>query len=174
MALRFRAPGETPYFRHGDAVLPPVTFKTFFGEFAGRPTAGGWLRVDPAWEAEHITTEDVPILGRVTCARALLPQLRGALGEIERAGLARLIDAGDYGGCYGPRFLNRDPGAGISHHAWGAAVDINVSGNLFGRVPTMDQRIVAIFERWGFTWGGRWLVPDGMHFEFVGAAPVAG
>jgi D-alanyl-D-alanine carboxypeptidase len=24
-----------------------------------------------------------------------------------------------------------------------------------------------VFERWGFTWGGRWLVPDGMHFEFL-------
>jgi hypothetical protein len=25
---------------------------------------------------------------------------------------------------------------------------------------------VEIFDRWGFTWGGSWLVPDGMHFEF--------
>ncbi len=173
-ALRLRAPGETPYFRHGDAVLPPVTFKTIFGEFAARPTADGWLRVDPAWEAEHIATEAVPILGDVRCARALFPQLRGAMEEIRRAGLARLIDTGDFGGCYGPRFLNRDPGAGISHHAWGAALDLNVSQNLFGRVPTMDQRLVAIFERWGFTWGGRWLVPDGMHFEFVGATAVGG
>jgi hypothetical protein len=23
----------------------------------------------------------------------------------------------------------------------------------------------AIFERWEFTWGGRWLLPEGMHFE---------
>ena len=27
--------------------------------------------------------------------------------------------------------------------------------------------MVKIFEQWGFTWGGQWLVPDGMHFEFV-------
>jgi hypothetical protein len=26
--------------------------------------------------------------------------------------------------------------------------------------------LVAIFRRWGFTWGGRWMRPDGMHFEF--------
>ena len=26
---------------------------------------------------------------------------------------------------------------------------------------------MKILEDWGFTWGGRWLVPDGMHFEFV-------
>jgi hypothetical protein len=24
-------------------------------------------------------------------------------------------------------------------------------------------------ERWGFTWGGRWLVPDPAHFEWVRA-----
>jgi D-alanyl-D-alanine carboxypeptidase len=30
---------------------------------------------------------------------------------------------------------------------------------------------VAIFERWGFTWGGRWLVLDGMHFELLSQRP---
>jgi hypothetical protein len=29
----------------------------------------------------------------------------------------------------------------------------------------MDPRIVEIFDRWGFVWGGRWSTPDGMHFE---------
>jgi hypothetical protein len=111
----------------------------------------------------------------VTCARALFPQMRGALGDLERTGLGHLIDPGDYGGCYAPRFLSRDPAAGISHHAWGAAIDVNVSRNPFGRVASMDPRVVAAFERWGFTWGGRWLVPDGMHFDFVRAvaAPPA-
>jgi hypothetical protein len=35
----------------------------------------------------------------------------------------------------------------------------------------MDPRVVEIFERWGFEWGGRWLVPDPMHFEFVRFVP---
>jgi D-alanyl-D-alanine carboxypeptidase-like protein len=173
--LRVRAPGETPYFRHGDAVLPPITLKEAFGEFAARSRGDGWLDVDPAWVRTHVRTAAVPILGRVTCASALFPQLRGALGDLERAGLGHLLDPGDFGGCFAPRFLSRDPGAGISHHAWGAAIDVNVSSNPFGRVPSMDPRIVEAFERWGFTWGGRWLVPDGMHFDFIRAvvAPAA-
>jgi hypothetical protein len=115
----------------------------------------------------HITVAQVPILGTVQCNRALIPQLRGALEQVEREGLAHLIDPADYAGCYSSRFVNRNPEAGISHHAWGVAVDINASRNPFGATPHQDPRIVAIFQQWGFTWGGQWLVPDGMHFEFV-------
>jgi hypothetical protein len=165
--LRVRGPGETPFFRHGDAVLAPVRIKEVFGEFAAAPLPGGYLRLDPAWVAENIRVATVPILGRVQCNRALIPQLRGALGDLEAEGLGHLLDPGDYGGCYSPRFLNRIPAAGISHHTWGLAVDVNVSTNQFGRVPHQDLRVVAAFERWGFTWGGHWLLPDGMHFEFV-------
>jgi hypothetical protein len=31
----------------------------------------------------------------------------------------------------------------------------------------MDPRIVDIFRRWGFAWGGTWVRPDGMHFEYA-------
>jgi hypothetical protein len=103
----------------------------------------------------------------------MIPQLREALAEVEREGLAKFIDRKDYAGCYSGRFLNRNPEAGISHHAWGIAFDINASTNQFGQTPHLDSRIVAIFRKWGFTWGGRWLLPDGMHFEFV-SFPAAG
>jgi len=165
--LRVRGPGETPFFRQGDAVLPPVRLKVLFGEFAGRPIAGGYLDVDPGWVRTHIVVNRVPILGRVRCNRALIPQLRGALAEVEREGLAKFLDRKDYAGCYSSRFLNRNPEAGISHHAWGVAFDVNASTNQFGQTPHLDSRVVAVFRKWGFTWGGRWLLPDGMHFEFV-------
>jgi hypothetical protein len=166
MPLRIRGPGETPYFRQGDAVLPQVRLKELFGEFAAAPV-GGYLRMDPRWEAAHIGTARVPLLGAVRCNRGILPQLRGALREVESEGLGHTVDPAEFGGCYSPRFLLRDPHAGLSHHAWGIAVDINVAANPFGRAPTQDHRLVAIFERWGFTWGGRFLIPDGMHFEFA-------
>jgi hypothetical protein len=164
--VQIRGPGETPFFRQGDAVLPPVLLKVLFGEFAAAPVAGGYLTIDPAWVATHIVVASVPVLGHVRCNRALIPQLRGALSEIESQGLARLLNPADYAGCYSPRFLNRNPETGISHHAWGVALDTNVSANPFGETPHQDPRIVAIFGRWGFTWGGSWLKPDGMHFEF--------
>jgi hypothetical protein len=165
--LRLRGPGETPFFRHGDAVLPLVRVKELFGEFAGRPQPDGTVAIDPGWLSENITTASVPLLGPVRCHKALIPQLTAAMDEIGRRGLGGLVRATDFGGCFSPRFLNRDSESGLSRHAWGIAVDLNVSENPFGSVPALDQRLVEILERWGFTWGGRWLVPDGMHFEFL-------
>jgi len=164
--VRVRAPGETPFFRQGDAVLPPVSLKMLFGEFAAKPTPGqpGYLTLDPAWVRTHIATERVPLLGNVTCNIALFPQIRGAIKELIDEGLAEAITS--YSGCYSHRFVNRNPEAAISHHTWGVALDINVPQNPFGAIPHQDSRMVAVFERWGFIWGGTFVLPDGMHFEY--------
>ncbi len=170
--LRVRALGEAPYLRHGDAVLPQVRVKQTFGEFAAAETSGGNLRVDPAWTKRFIVTAQLPVLGSVRCHKRVVAQLRRAMDEVERAGLASSIRPDDFGGCFFPRYLSQDPDAGISHHSWGIAFDVNVGDNAFGKPPQLDPRIVDIVERWGFTWGGRWLVPDGMHFEYVRSVPA--
>jgi hypothetical protein len=36
----------------------------------------------------------------------------------------------------------------------------------------MDRRVVAVFTSLGFQWGGEWLIPDGMHFEYLTAPPA--
>jgi hypothetical protein len=165
--IRVRRLGDTPRFRHGDAVLPPVRIKELFGEFAAAGQPDGSLRLDEAWTHANIVTADVPVLGDVRCHRRIVPPLRSAMSEIARRGLAGLIDASDFGGCFSPRHLNQEKTGGLSHHSWGIAFDINVSENPFGVQGRLDPRIVAVMERWGFTWGGHWLIPDGMHFEFL-------
>jgi hypothetical protein len=164
--VQVRAPGETPYFRAGDAVMPPVLIKALFGEFAARPTPGrpGYLQIQPSWVRRHIVTTRVPVLGAVTCNRAIVPQLRGAMADLQHRGLGSLVQS--YDGCFAPRFINRDPSAMISHHAWGVAIDLNASTNPFGAQPHQDPRLVRTMERWGFIWGGTFIVPDGNHFEY--------
>lgn len=125
----------------------------------------GFIRPDPAWVSAYIVNASVPILGSVTCNRLMIPQLAAALAEIERDGLASLIDPADYGGCYVPRFIDRDPSLPLSMHAFGLAVDLNVSQNPLGSSGQMDQRVISIFEKWGFRWGGTFSRPDPMHFE---------
>jgi hypothetical protein len=164
--VQVRAPGETPYFRSGDAVLPPVMIKALFGEFAARPAPGrpGYLDIDPAWVRSQVVTVRVPLIGHVTCNRAFVPQLRDAMSSLERRGLGDLLES--YAGCFAPKFVNRDPTAMLSHHAWGIAFDCNFVGNAYGQPPDQDPRLVRTMARFGLIWGGTFIVPDGNHFEY--------
>jgi hypothetical protein len=171
--LRTVEPGGTRFVRVASGVDPPVIVKQVFGEFAAYPRSDNpaYLNIDPAWYDAHIVSRSVPLLGAVTCNRVLFPALIGALRDVEAAGLGGEIHT--YSGCYAPRTVARSVTAPPSYHAYGAAIDINAPENPFGSKPTMDVRIARIFERWGFDWGGRFLIPDGMHFEY-GSPPSAG
>jgi hypothetical protein len=135
------------------------------GVFKYTVLAGGKIAPDPAWVADHIATETVPILGQVTCNRLIFPQLKAALQEVIDRGLADEIHPGEYAGCYYPRFI-----AGsntLSNHAFGLALDLNVPGNQRGTVGQMDRGVVDTFKKWGFAWGGDWNYTDPMHFEMA-------
>jgi hypothetical protein len=173
--LRTVRPGGTRYVRVASGVNPPVAFKLEFGEFDAYPRSDDpvYLNIDHAWYQAHIQTRRVPIFTEpVTCNRKLFLPLIGALKDVQAAGLAGEIHT--YSGCYAPRTVARSPIAPPSNHAYGAAIDINAPENPFGGTPTMDPRIVKIFERWGFIWGGRFLIPDGMHFEYGSPPPSGG
>ena len=163
--VRFRGPGETPYLRHADAVLPQAQIKARFGEFSYRAGGSGQFEQDPGWQAENIVTRRVPILGTVRCHRAIVDALVGALTDIEKAGLAGLVQQAGYDGCFNPRFVAGSDS--VSRHAWGAAFDMGFGSNPTGLESVQDPRLVEIFRRWGFTSGDSWLVPDAGHFEFV-------
>ena len=135
------------------------------GSMSFKILKNGFIVPDPGWVASNIAIGDVPIIGTVTCHRLMFGQLRAALAEIEGEGLASEIHTAD--GCYVPRFIDRDPGKPLSMHAFGLAIDLNASTNGLGTRGDMDPRIVEIFERWGFDWGGRWARPDPMHFELA-------
>lgn len=137
------------------------------GGFTYRWLSDGTVSPDPAWVSASIVSGEVPLLGTVTCHRVLFPALRGAMQQVVDEGLTELVDVDDFGGCYVPRFIGRDPGRGLSLHTWGIAVDLNVQGNLPGTPGTLDPRVVEVMKSWGFAWGGDWRVPDPMHFELA-------
>jgi hypothetical protein len=149
------------------AVLSGASVSSAVGTFTYTPHPDGTVTPEPRWVSQYIRRESVPILGTVTCNKGMLPQLRAALTEVVHAGLAAQIHPGEYAGCYYPRFIARSPSAGLSMHAWGIAVDLNVPGNQRGTVGEMDRRVVAIFKKWGFAWGGDWNYTDPMHFEMA-------
>lgn len=110
---------------------------------------------DDLWRWVSVPGEGFPWTSRCV-ARAAMAELM----RVDAAGTVR-----SYNGCFNARFVNRSPGAMISHHAWGIAIDLNLAGNAFGQPPHQDPRLVEVMRREGFVWGGRFLVPDGMHFE---------
>jgi hypothetical protein len=169
--VEVRAPGTTRFLRMSDALLPPLLIKARFGEFAARPSAAdpGFLDVEPGWVTNNIVRTNVPLLGRITCHKKFVPLVRGAMRELVDLGIGDLVQS--YAGCYAARHTLGDPTASLSHHAWGIAIDINAADNPFGAQPTQDMRLVRVMERWGMIWGGRFIVPDGHHFEFI--APPA-
>jgi hypothetical protein len=172
-SVRVAAPGEVRYVRVASGSAPPVVLKRVFGEFAAYPDPSDpiSLRIDPHWYDAHIRTDVVPVLGRETCNAALFPALIGAMRELRARGLAGLVRSN--AGCYNPELLAATPTAPPSFHAYGAAIDINAPQNPFGVAPHQDPRLVYVMQRWGFDWGGRFLVPDGMHFEYL-SPPHAG
>ena len=149
------------------AVLSGSSVSDRVGTFSYTPHPDGTITPDSSWVSSYIRTEQVPILGSVTCNKGMLPQLRAALAEVVQRGLADRIHPGEYAGCYFPRYIAYDAAKGLSMHSWGIAVDLNVPGNQRGTVGEMDRQVVAIFKRWGFAWGGDWNYTDPMHFEMA-------
>jgi hypothetical protein len=164
--LSFEATAPAPQQRSGDEPEPVYYFSGgVIGTMRFQIGDDGFIRPDPTWVAENIVTASVPILGGVRCHRLMIPRLQAVFTEIRKRDLERLIRPGDYGGCYVPRFIDRNPRKSLSFHAFGLAIDFNVSTNALGTRGDMDPRIVRLFEAAGFTWGGHWSRPDPMHFE---------
>jgi len=174
-----------------DSTLGLVATKQLLGEFdvyyAGLATSQ-WVAVNPTWKSIYLPVNrrlySTGILAR--CNNVLHAALEAALAEVQ-ATLPQLVNsspnsasqstgldianANTYGGCStGSARLSRVGVAGgiVSRHSWGQALDVSTVSNCQGCVPAMDCRIVRIFRKHGFAWGGNFLTPDGMHFEWVG------
>jgi len=165
--MRVRGPAGSGASTNLSPLLSLSQIKATFGEFSAVTGAGTNIQIDQAWIDANTEITTIPLLGTFRCHKKLIPQIARALEEVEQLGLGGLIRPGEFGGCFSPRFIRSGKEAGLSRHAWGAAFDFNVSGNLYGQPPTMDLRLVEVMERHGFSWGGHWSYPDGMHFEFV-------
>jgi hypothetical protein len=159
-SLRFVTPGDRPYVRGGDGVLPLAQVKARFGEFALPSLRRG--RPDPAWTRANLVTRRLPVLGRVRCHRLVVDDLGKAMAALHDQGLRGLVDVGTFrrqGGCWSPRLLRDARGGRLSRHAWGIAVALKV---------TPDERLIRTMAAHGFTWGGDFARPDDTHFEWVG------
>jgi peptidoglycan L-alanyl-D-glutamate endopeptidase CwlK len=114
---------------------------------------------------------------RITRVNGVDRQLEAVSAELDQLPLEEKKYVLKTGGTF-----NWRPIAGseqLSAHAFGIAIDIdpdysdywrwNASGDHGKLIPYKNRiphRIVEIFERHGFIWGGKWYHYDTMHFEY--------
>jgi hypothetical protein len=167
-----------------DDTIGMARTKALLGEFAYRVNGDGSVSQDAAWLTASLPADrvllDESIRITARCHNAVEPALRAALAEVAARGLGGTIDvtnANTYGGCHLARFNRLTPDSSLgflSRHSWGMAFDTNTVGSCQGCAPPDFATLpggcttVQIFRRHGFAWGGNFLTPDGMHFEWVG------
>ncbi len=172
---------DTRIRRSWDAIDPDLTLglastKTLLGEFAYNVAADDSVTLAGSWVSTYLPPDrevllaEIPI--RARCNLQIRADLVAALTDVYLAGLAGAFDLGNtntYGGCFNARFNRLSAAIGsLSRHSWGGALDANTATNAQGSVPTMNCGVVRIFRKHNFAWGGNFLTPDGMHFEWVG------
>lgn len=161
--------------RNPDDLLSSSQLKALLGEFDYRINTDDSLSVDPDWRAANVPPSRTlyrSIAVLAACHRRIEADLQAALDEVAARGLAAAIElasTNSLGGCFSPRYARLSSSSGsVSRHTWAMAIDMNVLTNGQGSVPRMNCDVVRIFRSHGFAWGGNFLVPDGMHFEWVG------
>jgi LysM repeat protein len=158
------------------AISPPhglAEIKSTFGDIWQYISADGSLK--PSWEAEHFGKVRLPFaiplswkpslkVLNLYCHVKMKEAFKAVFTEIENKNLANKIET--YGGCF--NYRSKRYGSKLSTHCWGIAIDLNPETNRMGTSGNMDSRIVDIFKRHGFTWGGDWTgrSKDPMHFQF--------
>ena len=167
----------TPY-PAGAPLLPPdndpgrsrnkALFEKMYGDCAAGQVAPNLVRI--AWLPKSWGHEVT-----ITRVNGVDRQLEAVSRELDELPAEERKFLHPIGGTYNCR---RVAGSGrTSMHAWGAAIDLNTAYADYWRWSTrtaaepiyrnrIPPEIVAIFERHGFIWGGRWSHFDTMHFEY--------
>lgn len=163
------APGQPPVNVDPGRIRVEPLFKAIYGdcrkgEVKGRLRRIAWL---PRHGGGHV---------RVTTAAGADKALEAVSKDLDRLPAKLVKYVVPSGGTYNCRVI-----AGtrrLSVHAFGAAIDVNTRYSAYWRWEKPDSKgryrwknripaeIVAVFEKHGFVWGGRWHHYDTMHFEY--------
>jgi hypothetical protein len=178
IAVRLRRSWDLP---DPDSTIGMARTKQLLGEFAYRVNSNGSVTQETAWQAANLPggRRNIGLGIRARCHLAVESAMSAALAESAARGVSWTINVGDAnlaGGCHYPRFNRLTPDSAVgflSRHSWGMALDTNTRGSCQGCIPDFSRTeagctVVRIFRKHGFAWGGNFLTPDGMHFEYVG------
>jgi LysM repeat protein len=155
---------------------PPNGFQAVldaFGDIRNYLTNDGSLT--PGWEQAALTRIDLPwpltlswdhsqSVTRIVCHKKLAGTFTNVFKTLDSSGLRSRLRS--YGGCFA--FRPKRSGSKLSTHSWGIAIDIDPETNAMGTPGDINPDVVAVFQKWGFKWGGDWpgKQKDPMHFQY--------
>lgn len=137
-----------------------------FGEFKYKEMGGGRILITDNWRNENIIILDINGV-KIWCNKFIASQFSGAFAEVMSIGLWADIDLSNGGGCYVARHKNWNIKSTLSKHSWGIALDINPKKYPIGSQERINQKVIDIFNKYGFYYGGDWRRPDPMHIEWA-------
>ena len=146
------------------------------------PTASepGAIRITNNWQKVCLRMVEIPQLRGIPGAPAsckiplhvlVVEQTRALWAAWEKAGLLPLVLS--WAGSWNPRLVRG--GSTLSRHAYAVSWDVNAAWNPMGKAPAPRGakgsvvELVPLAVEHGYTWGGVWKRPDGMHVEAVRA-----
>lgn len=129
---------------------------------------------EPDFEEKNIVMFDLPYplkyagktVRKARCHKLLVETFVAAFDEIKKSGIP-MKWADDYAGIYNARPIRNMPKY-PSTHSWGIAIDLEPQSNPLGSRGKMHPRIIEIFKKHGFVWGGDFKYrKDPMHFQYA-------
>jgi hypothetical protein len=160
---------------------PPLVAPVVPNTPAGLPVPNGLPGIihmfgsldDPNFVKNNIVEFELPFTmtfeGKVVthsqCHCLMVPIFTAVLQEIKDAGLSDLVR--EYGGIFEMRSI-RGFSSHPSCHSWGIAIDLNPTQLPLGSSARMDARIIAIFKKHGFFYGGDFIHrKDPQHYQYA-------
>lgn len=116
-----------------------------------------------------VTAGTGKVNSKIWMHRIMAVPFKAAWTEVVKQGLADTLRT--YDGLWVPRHQLWNSSNPLSVHSWAGAFDVDSRWNGYGVKPVINVNFVRVFEEYGFTWGGRWSKPDGMHFQFTDPLP---
>lgn len=139
-----------------------------FGEIYYIELPRGHVKIINDFPQKWLVKAEIPYIGKKYLHKKMVEPLTNAVLEVIETAM---VDSAyeywfEHFSIYCPRHVWRKKDKPLSRHAFALAVDINPWENPPGGPGAIPVCVAEVFEKHGFTWGGRWKnYPDPMHFQ---------
>jgi hypothetical protein len=139
-----------------------------YGEIYYIDLPRGRIKILNDFQSKWLVKADIPYYGKKYLHKKMVQPLSDAIREVVETSKwdPEYSYWFEHLSIYCPRHVWRKKDKPLSRHAFALAVDVNPWENPPGERGAIPICVAEVFEKHGFTWGGRWRRKrDDMHFQ---------